>query len=161
MSSATELYEDDFLLWTREQAELLRQAAERGVNFPLDWENLAEEVESLGRSDRRELRSRIATLIEHLLKLEHSSAVEPRERWRETVYRSRRDAELVLRDSPSLRREVPVLIEEAFSAFADLIVDELVRRGELDQSRRHEILRRPYTAQQVLGRWFPGDPDPK
>ena len=51
--STAELYDEDFLLWTKEQAKLLREAAERGVNLPLDWENLAEEVESLGRSDRR------------------------------------------------------------------------------------------------------------
>src|SRR5215204_3184394 len=100
--STAELYDEDFLLWTKEQARLLREAAERGVNLPLDWENLAEEVESLGRSDRRELRSRISTIIEHLLKLEHSSAREPREGWRNTVDRSRREAKLILKESPSL-----------------------------------------------------------
>src|SRR5215213_3340407 len=42
--STAELYEEDFLLWTKEQARLLREAAERGVNLPLDWENLAEEA---------------------------------------------------------------------------------------------------------------------
>ena len=82
MPSAAELYEEDFLLWTQEQSKLLREAAERRVNFPLDWENLAEEIESLGKSQRSELRNRIGTAIEHLLKLEHSTAREPREGWR-------------------------------------------------------------------------------
>jgi hypothetical protein len=117
--STAELYEEDFLLWTKEQARLLREAAERGVNLPLDWENLAEEVESLGRSDRRELRSRIATIIEHLLKLEHSSAREPREGWRNTVDRSRREAKLILKESPSLRNDVPELLDEASTNFAE------------------------------------------
>src|SRR5688572_3622093 len=93
MSETAELYDEDFLLWTQEQAKLLREAAARRVNFPLDWENLAEEIESLGRSDRRELRSRITTIIEHLLKLEHSPVHEPREGWLDTVDRSRHEAE--------------------------------------------------------------------
>src|SRR4051812_44011359 len=88
--STAELYEEDFLLWTKEQARLLREAAERGVNRPLDWETLAEGVESLGRSARRELRSRTATITEHLLKLEHPSARDPGGGWRNTVARSRR-----------------------------------------------------------------------
>ena len=89
-NAAAELYDDDFLLWTREQSKLLREAAERRVNFPLDWENLAEEIESLGNSLRSELRSRLRTIIEHLLKLEHSAAREPRNGWIETVERNAR-----------------------------------------------------------------------
>src|SRR5215207_42459 len=85
-NAAAELYDQDFLLWTREQSKLLREAAEHRVNFPLDWENLAEEIESLGKSLRSELRSRLRT-IEHLLKLEHSAAREPRNGWIETVER--------------------------------------------------------------------------
>jgi len=64
MPNAAELYDKDFLLWTQEQSRLLRQAAERRVNFPLDWENLAQEIESLGKSQRAELRNRLATVIE-------------------------------------------------------------------------------------------------
>src|SRR5438128_176130 len=55
------LYEQDFVLWTEAQAKALREAAVGG-NTPLDWENLAEEIESLGRSERRELRSRITRI---------------------------------------------------------------------------------------------------
>jgi hypothetical protein len=65
--------------WAEAQAEGLRRAAEAGSNLPLDWYNLAEEIESLGRSQRRELRSRLATIIEHLLKLQFSPAMEPRD----------------------------------------------------------------------------------
>ena len=48
-------YEDDLLLWTQEQASVLREADGRGIDLPLDWDNLAEEIEGLGRSERREL----------------------------------------------------------------------------------------------------------
>ena len=68
------------------------------ANSRLVKENVAEEIESLGRSDRRELRSRIATIIEHLLKLEHSSVIEPRVGWLDTVERSRQEAENLLKE---------------------------------------------------------------
>lgn len=60
MSGKVCLYEQDFVRWTEAQAAVLRRAAETKSNLPLDWTNLAEEVESLGRSQRRELRSRLA-----------------------------------------------------------------------------------------------------
>jgi len=80
-SSAARLYEEDFVRWTEEQSSALRDAAKVGTNLPLDWENLAEEVESLGRSQRHELRRRIAVILEHLLKLERSPAADPRRGW--------------------------------------------------------------------------------
>ena len=49
-SSAARLYEEDFVRWTEEQSRALREAALSPTNTPLDWENLAEEIESLGRS---------------------------------------------------------------------------------------------------------------
>jgi NADH:ubiquinone oxidoreductase subunit D len=116
-NAAAELYDQDFFLWTQEQSKLLREAAERRVNFPLDWENLAEEIESLGKSQRSELRSRIRTIIEHLLKLEHS-AREPRNGWIETVERTRGDTDLLLGDNPSLRRELPDLVGAMFEKSA-------------------------------------------
>jgi hypothetical protein len=59
MSASRSLYERDYVLWTEEQAAALRAAAAHGTNLPLDWANLAEEIESLGRSLRHELRSRL------------------------------------------------------------------------------------------------------
>ncbi len=67
------LYEEDFYPWTREQA-----AAGRARANAIDWEHLAEEIESSGNSDRRELSRRLGTIIEHLAKLEWSPAVDPR-----------------------------------------------------------------------------------
>jgi hypothetical protein len=61
----TELYETDFVLWTEKTAEILRQKNYDAV----DWENVIEEIESMGRSERRAVRSLLTRLIEHLLKL--------------------------------------------------------------------------------------------
>ncbi|MBV9390199.1 MAG: DUF29 domain-containing protein [Chroococcidiopsidaceae cyanobacterium CP_BM_ER_R8_30] len=59
------LYEQDFYLWLQQIAQLLKVR-----NFEeVDWDNLIEEIESMGRSEKRELKSRLIVLIEHLLKL--------------------------------------------------------------------------------------------
>ena len=103
----------DLLIWSEHQAELLRRmgAGER-VNDLVDWANVAEEIESLGRSDRRALRSRIATILEHLIKLLVSPAVEPRAGWRETIIGARTDLELLVEDLPSLRPIIPEAVAE-------------------------------------------------
>ena len=67
------LYEQDFYAWAKAQADLLRP----GRYADLDLEHLIEEVDDLGESLRCSVRSRIRTLIEHLLKLEHSPARSP------------------------------------------------------------------------------------
>jgi hypothetical protein len=99
-SELAELYEEDFVRWAEQQAAALREAARAGANLPLDWENLAEEIESLGISQRREFRSRLVTILGDLLKLEYSPAVDPRRGWTETIGRERLDIELLLGDSP-------------------------------------------------------------
>ena len=58
------LYEDDFVAWLEDQAGRAR----RGETEDLDLENIAEELEGMARSDRREIRSRLALLLTHLLK---------------------------------------------------------------------------------------------
>ena len=87
------LYETDYYAWTRQQAAALRAMAARQVNSTLDLENLAEEVESLGRSDLNTVRSQVRRIIEHLLKLEYSPASEPRTDWRESVDQARNEIE--------------------------------------------------------------------
>ena len=65
MTQAEQLYEQDFYLWTRETAAALR--ARRFAELDLD--HIAEEIEDMGKSNRRELRSRLTQILEHLLKL--------------------------------------------------------------------------------------------
>src|SRR5690348_12653870 len=102
------LYEQDCVLWSAEQATALRNAGVARINTPspIDWENGAEEIESLGRSERRELRRRIAVIRGHLLKLQTSPASEPRNSWIDTIDSQRRELGYALEDSPSLRSEI-------------------------------------------------------
>jgi hypothetical protein len=61
------LYQSDYYAWTRQQAAELRKLAAARANTTLDLENLAEEVDSLGRSDLATVRSQLRRIIEHLL----------------------------------------------------------------------------------------------
>ena len=89
-----DLYDRDFLLWTKDQAAALRRA--KGANLPLDWENLAEEIESLGISQRTALRSQLRRILRHLFKLEASPRAEPRRGWKESVRGARAEIEDIL-----------------------------------------------------------------
>src|SRR5689334_14675408 len=83
MAKTVTVYDLDFFLWTKEQAGALRRC--KASNLPLDWENLAEEIESLGISQRTALNSQLRRILHHLFKLEASPAADPRAGWRATI----------------------------------------------------------------------------
>src|ERR1700740_3285822 len=109
MPKTNELYDQDFLLWTEDQAAALRGAS--SSNLPLDWENLAEEIESLGTSQRTALKSQVRRILRHLFKLDASPAVDPRPGWCATVRDARTEIEDLLEASPSLRREIDIVLK--------------------------------------------------
>lgn len=166
MTDLKTLYDKDFVAWSQEQAQALRAAARTGSNQRLDWENLAEEIEDLGKRDRRELASRIATIVEHLVKLEHSGAKEPRSGWQQTVRRERAAIERLLEDSPSLNREVSDLARKETRRAAEAAVADLKARSDLSRSLQQSIKAKSYldlfqyTPDQVLSDWFPPEPKP-
>jgi hypothetical protein len=156
MGKASDLYDRDFVLWTEEQAAALRGA--KDSNLPLDWENLAEEIESLGKSDRRELASQITRILRHLLKLAVSRATEPRAGWQESVEDARTEIAIVLDDSPSLRREVDAVIRKQSPVAAKRAAADLDRHGESQDEVWARIEQGGFTAEEVLGDWFPDPP---
>ena len=101
-------YEDDLYAWSQEQAALLRARRTEG----LDWENLAEEILSMAGRDRRELKNRLRIILLHLLKWQARPAKRGAS-WRKSLRTQRRHVGDLLQQSPSLRREVPVLLREA------------------------------------------------
>ncbi len=108
------LYDTDWYAWTQEQASALRRMAETRVNSELDLEHLAEEVESLGRSEENALVSALTRVIELLLKLEHSPAPAPRNKWILSVVEQRSRATLALEESGTLTRKAPDLLPKAW-----------------------------------------------
>ncbi|MBV8494731.1 MAG: DUF29 domain-containing protein [Alphaproteobacteria bacterium] len=158
MNDVRTLYDEDFVAWTEQQAEALRSAGRGRTNQPLDWENLAEEIESLGKSDRRELHSQVNRIIRHLAKLQFSPASDPRHGWRESVVDGRAQTELVLADSPSLRRELERVVAAQTPKAIDRAIFDLGEFGEIDPATTRALQRGRYTVDQVLGDWFPPDP---
>ena len=91
------LYERDFYAWTQRQAEKLRSRSHNDI----DWETVAEEIESLGRSDRREIGNRIGVILLHLLKWEFQPG-QRKPGWLITLTEQRSQVEKLLKESPSL-----------------------------------------------------------
>lgn len=95
----TTLYNVDYLLWTEETIAKLRARDFDRV----DLENLIEEIEDLGRSQKRELKQRLKTLLEHLLKRLYVDMPQEFNGWERTIREQRQQIKLELMDSPSLK----------------------------------------------------------
>lgn len=118
-------YEDDVYTWSLEQAAALRRAAARRVSLPeaLDFPNIAEEIESLGASQLRELYSRYDVLLTHLLKWQHR----PERRtpsWRSTIRTQRTELARLLKLSPGLKSERAAALAESYAAARENAADE-------------------------------------
>ncbi len=101
-------YETDFLLWTEQQAALLRSGrAAQG-----DHANIAEEIETLGRSERAALESAYRLIALHLLKLQKPGGKS--RSWIATITRERLNAARLLRDNPSLKARRNELFDSAY-----------------------------------------------
>ena len=148
-------YDTDIVEWSAHQAELLRRrAAGELVNeAEIDWPNVAEEIDQLGKSQTRELTSRIAAVMLHLMKLEASPATGPRAGWRETISGQRDAIELLLADAPSLRARVPDIIAAGIGRARLRAQEAIADHGEQPRIGLETVT---YSAEQVLGDWFPG-----
>lgn len=160
MTDPRTLYDTDFLAWTEEQAEALRGGARTapsgGTNRALDWENLAEEVEDLGKSQRSALASQIRRILVHLFKLEFSPAEEPRDGWIQSVEEGRAEVEDLVGMSPSLRRELRDVVGAQLPRARRMALSALERRGEARRDVRAGLGARAYDPQiEVLSDWLP------
>ena len=155
MAKAAKLYDDDFYLWTRNQAEALRRLAAERWNGPLDLEHLAVEVEDLGTSQLSTVRSQIERVIEHLLKLEFSPAADPRRGWLVSVLNARGHA--ADRMTAAMRNEIEPALPRLYARARRRAVISLTEHGELDLAA---VLPKtcPYTLDQLLDEdWFPAN----
>lgn len=102
-------YEQDFYGWTQEQAALLRA----GQLSALDITNLIEEIETMGRSEKRELQSRIIVLLVHLLKWRHQPERRGRS-WTLTIDSQRLHLDDVIKDNPGLKPQLFDILSNAY-----------------------------------------------
>ena len=114
-------YRTDFYAWTQEQVALL--AAEEWEK--LDIANIKEEIDSLGKRDKKEVTSRLKVLLMHLLKWKYQPQMNTGPSWHSTIRTQREEIEDELEYSPSLRREVPALIDKAYPRARRDAADEI------------------------------------
>lgn len=142
-----DLYEADFAAWADRQAALLRE----GRLGELDREHLIEEIESLGRSERREIMSRMIVLVMHLLKLARQPEAASQS-WRASVFEQRRRLARLLRDSPSLKGYPAELLQDCHAIAREKAAAETGLPVESFPERC------PFSADQALDEgWWPGD----
>jgi hypothetical protein len=138
-------YENDFLLWIDKQVELLR-----AKKFEqLDLNNLIEEMDSMGKSLRRELNSRLEVLLMHLLKCEYQPDMKSSS-WRGTIHTQRSQLRGLLEENPSLRREFSQRAQRAYT-FA-------VQGASLESGLPESTFpaENPYSGEQLLdSKFFP------
>lgn len=136
-------YDDDFFAWTQEQARLLRN----GELADIDMENLAEEIESTGRSNRRELRSRLAVLIMHLLKWRFQPVFRSNS-WSGTIREQRKQVHDLVEESPSLGS---LLSNELAVVYEAAVIKAVIDTGLGDGSFPVDC---PFTPEQILSEDF-------
>jgi hypothetical protein len=109
INSATTLYESDYLEWLSHALKQLRNQQYEQV----DWENLIEEIETMGRSEKNALESNVIIILLHLLKWQH----QPQKRsgsWERSIIEHRRRVRKALKDSPSLKSYLVSILEESY-----------------------------------------------
>lgn len=107
--SNTTLYDRDFYAWANEQAALLRA----GRLSEADIEHVAEEIETMGKTEKRELISRLKVLLMHLLKWRFQPGGRSTS-WRLTIAEQRREVVDHLADNPSLKAKLPETMDSAY-----------------------------------------------
>ena len=109
MSVKSALYDEDFYAWSNQQAALLRS----GQSGLADLERIAEEIESMGKTELRELTSRLKVLLLHLLKWQY----QPKGRsssWQASIRVQRYDIRVHMKANPSLKAKVAEAITDAY-----------------------------------------------
>ena len=132
-------YDDDFFAWTQEQARLLRASDFSQV----DIENVVEELESMGKSVRRELRNRLALLIMQLLKWQHQPVFRSRS-WSSTIREQRGQILELLDESPSLG----VVVTDGLTTIYASAIRKAARETGLAETTFPALC--PFTAEQIL-----------
>ncbi|WP_158258654.1 DUF29 domain-containing protein [Rhodopila globiformis] len=152
----TALYRRDFHAWAQQQGALLRRRADGALvnDSALDWSHIADEIESLGRSEESTLSSMIGTIIEHLMKLQASPATDPRRGWMETIFRTRKAVARHLRKNPGLKSMLATMVTEETPDARQTVLYALDLYGK---QPRLDVNSLTYSAEQVLGEWYPPD----
>ncbi len=111
------LYHRDFISWCEDTAAKLRS---RELDN-LDFDNLIEEIESLGKSERRELKNRLRVLLAHILKRMYVNTPENFNGWELTIIEQRKQIQGLFQDSPSLKPYLEEIFTEVYADALDIV----------------------------------------
>lgn len=143
MNKLTDMYEHDFNAWVHNQISLLKA----GKTNEIDIKHLIEELEDMGKSNVRELESRFVILIAHLLKWPFQPEKQSSS-WRGSISEQRVQLLRLLRKVPSLKRELPNAITDAYPDALDLAIDDTGLSNSIFPQAC------PYTIEQLLDKSF-------
>jgi len=136
-----DLYEDDVVAWSEQQAALLRA---RSANY-LDWDNIAEEIADVAQRQKDQIDSRLAIACEHLLKWQfqpdHRSGS-----WRNSIVEARNSIARMLQRIPSLQTDPAAVLADAYRD------GRAKAAAETDPENLPQSC--PWTIEQVLDRDF-------
>jgi hypothetical protein len=111
LEASMDTYEQDFYAWANQQAALLRA----GRLSEADIDHIAEEIESMGKTEKRELISRLKVLLMHLLKWQFQPTGRSTS-WRLTIEEQRRELVEHLADNPSLKSKMNEAMTSAYGS---------------------------------------------
>jgi hypothetical protein len=142
-------YDQDFYAWLVQNAQLLRNSQWQQI----DSEHIAEELEAMAKSEKRELLNRLSVLLMHLLKWHYQVPKRTRS-WRNTITTQRIDIAELIEDSPSLKPQLELKLPLAY------VKAKLAAEDETGIDQQHFPEQCPFTLEQVLSTaFFPGGSD--
>lgn len=150
MNASQDLYENDLYQWALTNARLLRS----GQLKKIDSQHIADELEDMGKREKRELKSQLFRLILHLLKWQLQPTMRTTQSgadnnsWRASIINSRKEIEVILEDSPSLRQMIPSLLEDLYPKCVQSAIQEAGLRPDIFPKDL------PYTHEQILEESF-------
>ncbi len=133
------LYDTDYLIWIKTTVEKLRVHDYSNI----DWENLIEEIEDMGRSERRSLESNLIVVLTHLLKWQYQPELRSGS-WKGSIVEHRRRIRKALKESPSLK----LYLEEVFAECYLDAVEQASAETELPVETFPQLC--PYTSAEIL-----------
>ena len=143
-------YDEDFHAWALDHAERLRALARTRPNEPIDWEQVAEELEDMGRRERRGAEAYLKLIILHLLKLEYARDAVSARHWRAEIAAFRKNLARLL--TPSLQTLLP---GELAGIYELARAEALATTGgdpDFDDRAPDQC---PYSWEQIIGDWLP------
>jgi hypothetical protein len=145
----------DIVVWANEQGRLLRAAAHANTKLPIDWENVAKEIEASGKNYSRDLSNNLFKVLKHLVQLDIATEEHRgRKGWYDKINKARGEIQHLLASAASLRPTIGAVIAESLFRAKEAALEGM----SMGDRRVIELGRLSYSEEQVINDWFPMPP---